>query len=153
MKKKSFDEFFSEEPDSYSKAISLLNDFYHLVLTYMEREKIKPIDIAKKMNKSRSWVSQLFNKKPNISLYKMVEIADAVGIDLEIFSEQVPFDYDKRVKVVVVHHPKPTSWYTLSNSGINNKNNYFEEDNKESREAKLVLNPFEPSITDNCIRA
>jgi transcriptional regulator with XRE-family HTH domain len=119
----------------------------------MEREKIKPIDIAKKMNKSRSWVSQLFNKKPNISLYKMVEIADAVGIDLEIFSEQVPFDYDKRVKVVVVHHPKPTSWYTLSNSGINNKNNYFEEDNKESREAKLVLNPFEPSITDNCIRA
>jgi hypothetical protein len=52
-----------------------------------------------------------------------------------------------------VHHPKPTSWYTLSNSGINNKNNYFEEDNKESREAKLVLNPFEPSITDNCIRA
>jgi transcriptional regulator with XRE-family HTH domain len=50
----------------------------------MEKKGIKRADIAAKLGISPAAVSKLLNKTPNISLKKMVELADSVGLDLEI---------------------------------------------------------------------
>ena len=77
-------EFFATKPDAEEKAWGLIYEFYHHVLTYMEEKNITRADLAKKLGKSRAAIIQMFNKNPNISVLKMVEIADAVGIDLAI---------------------------------------------------------------------
>jgi len=77
-------EFFSAEPDAEEKAWGLIHEFYHQVLTYMEEKHITRANLSKKLGKSRSAITQIFNKTPNISVLKMVEIADAVGVDLVI---------------------------------------------------------------------
>ncbi|GAK50155.1 hypothetical protein U14_01382 [Candidatus Moduliflexus flocculans] len=81
--------FFESPATTEEKAWGLIHDFYHLVLTYMEEQQISKADLSKRLGKSRSAISQMFNKTPNISLKKMVEIADAIGLDLRISSPQI----------------------------------------------------------------
>ncbi len=81
---KEIEDFFLEAPDAEEKAWGMILDFYHLILTEMEIKKIKRADIARKLDISAAAVSKLLNKTPNISLKKMVELADSVGLDLEI---------------------------------------------------------------------
>ncbi len=83
------EEFFNSPATTNQKAWGLINHFYHLVLTYMENNGIKQSDLAARLGVSRSAVSQLFKKTPNISIKKMVEIADAVGINFTIESTEV----------------------------------------------------------------
>ncbi len=40
--------------------------------------------LAKRLNKSRAWVSKVFRSKPNLTFGTAVELADALGFDLEI---------------------------------------------------------------------
>jgi len=86
---KEISDFFEAEPTSNQKAWGLIHDFYHLVLTHMESNSITKADLARLLNKSRSAISQMFNKTPNISIKKMVEIADAVGMEINISSPQI----------------------------------------------------------------
>jgi len=88
--------FFNESPTTNQKAWGLINHFYHIVFTYMEMNNIKQADLAKKMNKSRSAISQLFKQTPNISIKKMVEIADAIGINLNIDSPEVKLHFSDK---------------------------------------------------------
>ncbi|HEX9654163.1 MAG TPA: helix-turn-helix transcriptional regulator, partial [bacterium] len=82
------EQFFSAPPTANQKAWGLLNQFYHLLLTYMENREIKKADLAKRLGRSRAAISQMFNKTPNISIRKMVEIADAVGLEFEIVPKE-----------------------------------------------------------------
>ncbi len=91
---KTIDEFFGEEPSNNQKAWGLIHEFYHLILSYMEEYNISKADLAKRLGKSRSAITQMFNKTPNITLKKMVEIADAIGIDIHISSPQI--EYEKK---------------------------------------------------------
>ena len=83
---KDVEKFFASPPSSDQKAWGLLNEFYHILLTYMEENNITRADLAKKLRKSRSAISQMFNKTPNISIKKMVEISHAIGLDIKITS-------------------------------------------------------------------
>ena len=82
-------EFFESAPSINQKAWGLINQFYHMVLTYMHDKKIKQSDLAQKLGKSRSAISQMFNKTPNLTIRKMVEIADAIGMDIQLISTQL----------------------------------------------------------------
>jgi transcriptional regulator with XRE-family HTH domain len=82
------DIFFSAPPTTNQKAWGLLNQFYHLLLSYMEERNIKKADLAKRLGKSRAAITQMFNKTPNISVKKMVEIADSVGLEFEIVPKE-----------------------------------------------------------------
>jgi len=66
------------------KAWDLMFEFYHQVLTIMQEQNMSQADLARKLGKSRSAVSQLLNKTPNISIRRMVEIADAVGLEFTL---------------------------------------------------------------------
>ena len=78
------DDFFASPPTINQRAWGIIHDFYHEILTYMEKNNLNKAGLAKKLNKSRSAISQMFNKTPNITIKKMVEISDTLGLDLKI---------------------------------------------------------------------
>lgn len=82
------EDFFAAPPTVNQKAWGMINEFYHLILTYMEREQISKADLARRLGKSRAAITQMFHKTPNITIKKMVEIADALGLDLHISASQ-----------------------------------------------------------------
>ncbi len=84
-----FEDFFEKKPDAKEKAWGLIHDFYNDILTFMETKNIKKAGLAAKLNISRPAVSKMFNETPNISIKKMVELADAVGIDIKIQCEPI----------------------------------------------------------------
>ena len=59
---KEINDFFAEPKTSNQKAWDLINDFYHMALSYMEKNNISKSDLAKKLGKSRSAITQMFNK-------------------------------------------------------------------------------------------
>ncbi|MCK4447466.1 MAG: helix-turn-helix transcriptional regulator [Candidatus Marinimicrobia bacterium] len=98
---------FATPPDSNQKAWGIIHDFYHYVLTYMEKNKITKAYLARKLGKSRAAISQMFNKTPNITVMKMVEIADAIGVDLSIVTREIALkarkaEYSVKTDVVTV---------------------------------------------------
>lgn len=107
------DEFFAAPPTTNQKAWGLLNEFYHLVLTYMEKNNITKADLAARLGKSRSAMTQLFNKTPNISLKRVAEIADAIGIEISFASNaiesQKPLDKSREIRIVFSIHPE--AWH------------------------------------------
>jgi transcriptional regulator with XRE-family HTH domain len=86
---KNVHEFFASAPTVNQKAWGLINEFYHIILSYMEEQGISQAELAKRLGKSRSAISQMFAKTPNLTIKKMVEIADAVGLDVHIQPSQV----------------------------------------------------------------
>ncbi|HED08021.1 MAG TPA: XRE family transcriptional regulator [Ignavibacteria bacterium] len=100
---KVFEEFFASKPSVNQKAWGLINDFYNIILTYMDLKNISKAKLAEKTGKSRSAISQMFNKTPNITLKKMVEIADSIGLDINLYSNEVNlFSLNERtIKVII----------------------------------------------------
>lgn len=86
---KEIDDFFAAPPDVEEKAWGIIHDFYNLLLSYMREINLTQSELAQKLGKSRSAISQMFNKNPNVSVLKLVEISDAVGIDFQITSPQL----------------------------------------------------------------
>ncbi len=54
-----------------------------------EPKEITKAELARRLGKSRSAITQMFNKTPNLTIKKMVEISDAIGFDINIYSNQV----------------------------------------------------------------
>jgi ribosome-binding protein aMBF1 (putative translation factor) len=114
---KNIEDFFEAPPTPRQKAWGLVNKFYHLILTNMEEKGISRTQLAKKLNRSKSSVSHMFNKTPNISVLKMVEIADAIGFNLDIVDlekqKKLEQQKEKGQRVVVVY-----SHLKIEDSGI-----------------------------------
>lgn len=81
---KQLDDFFRQPPSIDQKAWDVIHDFYHQILIYMEENGITKAELSRRLHKSRSFVTQMFNKTPNVSIKKMVEIADAIGLEINI---------------------------------------------------------------------
>jgi len=92
------EEIFSEAPSANQKAWGITNDFYHFILSHMEKEGISKADLAKKLGRSRSAISQMFNKNPNLTVRKMVGIADAVGLDIAIVPTELKQELSKKIE-------------------------------------------------------
>lgn len=116
------DKIFSEKPSVNQKAWGIINDFYHLMLTRMEKEGISKADLAKRLNRTRSAISQMFNKNPNITIKKMVEIADSIGLDLVIIPNELKNEIGRVQKVYVVVNGNPSGYrsqeFTRDNTTI-----------------------------------
>jgi transcriptional regulator with XRE-family HTH domain len=97
------EEIFSEAPSINQKAWGIINDFYHFILSRMENEGISKADLANRLGISRSAISQMFNKTPNLTIKKMVEIADSVGVDLTIIPTDLKKEIGNKAKVKYIY--------------------------------------------------
>lgn len=84
---KKVNDLFSSKRTANQKSWGVIHDFYHIILNVMEEKKIKRTDLAKRLDVSRAAVTQMLNESPNISVRRMVEIADAIGVELKISSK------------------------------------------------------------------
>jgi len=106
---KNFNDFFEQEPSAKMQSWSLLNDFYHLLLTYMSKNDITQTKLAEKLEVSRSAISQLFNRQPNITLNKISEISNKIGLKLKLTSEQIEQPRVEK-KIVISYKPSFVNW-------------------------------------------
>jgi|LSQX01.2.fsa_nt_gb ribosome-binding protein aMBF1 (putative translation factor) len=74
-------EEFTKELSVNQKAWGIVNDFYHFLLTEMEKQKISKEELSKKLGKQKS---KIFDKTTKMNIYEMVEIADSVGLNIKI---------------------------------------------------------------------
>ena len=125
---KDFNNFFAQEPTAKTQSWSLLNDFYHLLLSYMAKEEITQSELAEKAGVSRSAISQLFNRQPNITLNKISEISNSIGLKLKLTSEQI--EQPRIEKKVIIKKMAP--------SFINFKDIASEEMLSEDIEANIL---------------
>ncbi|NHZ86606.1 MAG: helix-turn-helix domain-containing protein [Planctomycetia bacterium] len=107
-KKTSLEDIFSRPKSINRKAWDLIHDFYHLVFTHMDKNNISESDLARKLSISRSAVSQMFNKTPNITIKKMIEIASAIGVNIQFNLETG----DMEVKETIVTVVQSTSFHS-----------------------------------------
>lgn len=96
--KESINSVFGEKPSTNQKAWGVINQFYHMVIIKMEEDNITRADLARNLGKSRAAISQMFNKTPNISIKKMIEIADAVNLEINLTNDL--FLQEKQIKEI-----------------------------------------------------
>lgn len=94
----SINNVFGRKPSADQKAWGIINQFYHMVMTKMEEDSITRADLARNIGKSRAAISQMFNKTPNISIKKMIEIADAVNLEINLTNDL--FLQEKHIKEI-----------------------------------------------------
>ncbi|MCK5761138.1 MAG: nucleotidyltransferase domain-containing protein [Candidatus Delongbacteria bacterium] len=85
--------------------LDLITEFYNLILSEMKGKGIRQIDIAEKLGISKAAVSKMLNNTPNITIKKMVELAEAVGLDLKLRSIKKKINKIKMFKLTD-HIPK-----------------------------------------------
>jgi|AntAceMinimDraft_17_1070374.scaffolds.fasta_scaffold43835_2 transcriptional regulator with XRE-family HTH domain len=96
--KESINSVFGGKPSTNQKAWGVINQFYHMVIIKMEEDNITRADLARNLGKSRAAISQMFNKTPNISIKKMIEIADAVNLEINLTNDL--FLQEKQIKKI-----------------------------------------------------
>jgi len=96
--KESINSVFGGKPSTNQKAWGVINQFYHMVIIKMEEDNITRADLARNLGKSRAAISQMFNKTPNISIKKMIEIADAVSLEINLTNDL--FLQEKQIKEI-----------------------------------------------------
>ena len=99
-----FKDSFSKSLDAEDKAWDFIGDFFHMVITHMENENIKPVELARKLKVSRARVSQLLNENLNISVKKMFKISNAIDLNIKITSDKVDIlkeEYESKHKEII----------------------------------------------------
>ncbi len=141
---KEIEDFFLEAPDAEEKAWGMIHDFYHLVLTEMENKKIKRADIARKLDISAAAVSKLLNKTPNLTIIKMVELADSVGLDLELKRVK----QESADKKAAIHY----NWlmHSVETIEINSNSDYFKTKADKHLYEQIKIQPM--SVNDCSLR-
>lgn len=80
-----FDEEVKElEHDPEYIAYGLMTELAAQVARKLEKEGLKQKDLAERMGKSPGWISRFMNDPTNFSIKKLVEIAVALGMELDV---------------------------------------------------------------------
>lgn len=113
-----FEQFFIEEPNAEDKAMEVLSDFYHYLLTWMENNNITKAELARILGKSRASITKMLRHSPNISINKIIEITHPLGLDVKLGIEQIPESLGKQnlkcvTKYVVIQvDTQQEQWHT-----------------------------------------
>ena len=117
---KEVNEYFLSQPSVDEKAWGIIHDFYHLILTYMDDNGLTRADLARRLGKSRSAISQMFNKTPNLTIKKMIEISDAIGLEINLTSKQVELYHEPKIEYLFIPIPSQKNIAIEETSRISN---------------------------------
>jgi transcriptional regulator with XRE-family HTH domain len=70
-------------------AYGLMIELASQVKRKLEKEGLKQKDLAQRLGKSEGWISRFMNDPTNFSIQKLVEIAIALGMKLDVSFEEV----------------------------------------------------------------
>lgn len=59
-------------------------DFTTAVEDSMREQKLSQKELAKRLGKSASWISQVLRKPPNLTFFTAYNLADALGLDITV---------------------------------------------------------------------
>lgn len=84
-----FKSWFDKEVEQYEDdpefiAYGLMIDLAAQVAKKLEKEGLRQKDLAERLDKSEGWISRFLNDPTNYSVKKLVEIAVALGMELNI---------------------------------------------------------------------
>lgn len=84
-----FKGWFDEEVDQLEKdpeyiAYGLMVDLAAQVAKKLQSQGLKQKDLAERLGKSQGWISRFMNDPTNFSIKKLVEIAVALGMELDV---------------------------------------------------------------------
>lgn len=74
----------SEEFRNGVRQYRVVLDFVTDLENEMRRQNVKQIGLADKLGKTRAWISKIFRKKPNLTFFTAVELANALGMDVQV---------------------------------------------------------------------
>ncbi len=95
------------ENDPEYIAYSLMTGLAAQVAQKLEKEGLRQKDLAKRLGKSEGWISRFMNDPTNFSVKKLVEIAVALNMDLEInFKESEEHTPDRKTSDQVGINPQ-----------------------------------------------
>lgn len=63
---------------------SVATDFLLQIEKRMERDGVRRVDLADRLGVERSYVTQIFNSPPNLSLDTAIRLAHAVGLEVSL---------------------------------------------------------------------
>jgi transcriptional regulator with XRE-family HTH domain len=85
-----FDELMQDPEFRKLYAIeSLLGDAAQMVADLLDRRKMKKADLAKLLNKTPAYVSQLLNGRANMTVHTLAEVASALNATVKIEANDV----------------------------------------------------------------
>ncbi len=104
-----FDEF--EDDAGYLTELQILN-FTGLVVEKMKESKISRVELAKRLDVSKAFVTKLLNGNPNMTLKTMVSILTAIGYRLNL--DVYPRGFEVARKAFYVHTNENYKAYRLT---------------------------------------
>lgn len=88
----------------------------------LEKEDLRQKDLAERLDKSQGWISRFMNDPTNFSIKKLVEIAVALGMELDIgFKETKEMPSFEPKTVVGKSKPGPQRKLSFGDEGFSNK--------------------------------
>ena len=105
MKNISLYEKFKKDPDNLRllKQEELILDITEYICEIMEKENVCRTELAKKMGKSKGFITQILNGGRNLTLRTLSDIMLALGYTIEIAPSKISEEKDAEV---VVSHPE-----------------------------------------------
>ena len=59
-------------------------DFTTAIEDSLREQKLSQRELAKRLGKSASWISQVLHKPPNLTFFTAYNLADALGLDITV---------------------------------------------------------------------
>lgn len=135
-----FKGWFDEEVDQLEKdpeyiAYGLMVDLAAQVAKKLQAEGLKQKDLAERLGKSQGWISRFMNDPTNFSIKKLVEIAVALSMELDVsFKETGAMPEFKPKTITGKAKAGPTRQFSFDDaaySGKLEKSAQTEPDNKD----------------------
>ena len=68
---------------------SLATETSEMIAGLMEKQGLSKADLARRLNKSRAWATQLLSGKANLTVRTLAEVAFALGAEVEIHANNI----------------------------------------------------------------
>ncbi|MCD4785381.1 MAG: helix-turn-helix transcriptional regulator [Candidatus Eremiobacteraeota bacterium] len=72
-----------ENDPEYQTEILLL-DLNERICEWMEKQGVNRAELARRLGKSRAYITRMLNGKPNLTIGSLVKVASALGVKVEI---------------------------------------------------------------------
>jgi transcriptional regulator with XRE-family HTH domain len=89
------------ENDTEFLSEQLIIDFSELVVMKMQEQKLKRVDLAERLNVSKSFITKILNGNPNMTVKTMVSIANALNCNLWV--DLYPKGFEIKRKAIYVY--------------------------------------------------